>query len=57
MLGCARPLGKIKIEVDRLAIEAGLNGIAYPAEGTLSYARQYGLEPEIINACCGVSWD
>ena len=57
MLGCARPLGKIKIEVDRLAIEAGLNGIAYPAEGTLSYARQHGLEPEIINACCGVSWN
>ena len=57
MLGCARPLGKIKIYVDRLAIEAGLNGIAYPAEGTLSYARQHGLKPEIINACCGVNWD
>ena len=57
MLGCARPLGKIKIDVDRLAIEAGLNGIAYPAEGTLSYARQHGLEPEIINACCGVNWN
>ncbi len=57
MLGCARPLGKIKKDVDRLAIEAGLNGIAYPAEGTLSYARQHGLEPEIINACCGVNWN
>tara|TARA_B100000579_G_scaffold363154_1_gene321595 strand:- start:234 stop:557 length:324 start_codon:yes stop_codon:yes gene_type:complete len=57
MLGCARPLGKIKIYVDRLAIEAGLNGIAYPAEGTLSYARQHGLKPEIINACRGVNWD
>ena len=48
---------KIKKDVDRLAIEAGLNGIAYPAEGTLSYARQHGLEPEIINACCGVNWN
>ena len=57
MLGCARPLGKIKIDVDRLAIESGLNGIAFPAEGTLSYARQHGLEPEIINACCGVNWN
>ena len=57
MLGCARPLGSIKKEVDRLAIDTGLNGIAYPAEGTLSYARQLGLEPEIINACCGINWN
>ena len=57
MLGCARPLGHIKKQVDRLAIDAGLNGIAFPADGTLSYARQRGLEPEIINACCGVNWN
>ena len=57
MLGCARPLGAIKKEVDCHAIDAGLNGIAYPAEGTLSYAKQRGLKPEIINACCGVNWN
>ena len=57
MLGCARPLGGIKKEIDRLAINAGLNGIAYPAEGTVAYAREHGLEPQIINACCGVNWN
>ena len=57
MLGCARPLGGIKIEIDRLAIDAGLNGIAYPAEGTVAYAKEHGLEPQIINACCGVNWN
>ena len=57
MLGCARPLGGIKKEIDRLAIDAGLNGIAYPAEGTVAYAREHGLEPQIINACCGVNWN
>ena len=57
MLGCARPLGSMKKKVDRLAIDAGLNGIAYPAEGTLSYAKKQGLRPEIINACCGVNWN
>ena len=56
MLGCARPMGRMKIEIDRLAIEAGLNGIAYPAEGIVEYARQAGLRPQFINACCGVSW-
>jgi uncharacterized radical SAM superfamily protein len=56
MLGCARPLGEMKIDIDQLAIDAGLNGIAYPADGIVNYARDRGLEPEFINACCGVSW-
>ena len=56
MLGCARPLGAMKVEIDRLAIDAGLNGIAYPAEGIVSYAQSRGLEPVFNNACCGVSW-
>lgn len=56
MLGCARPLGLMKKEIDRLAVDAGMNGIAYPAEGIVAYARQRGLEPTFINACCGVIW-
>jgi uncharacterized radical SAM superfamily protein len=56
MLGCARPMGNLKVEIDRLAVNAGLNGIAYPANGIIEYARQNGLRPHFINACCGVSW-
>lgn len=56
MLGCARPLGQMKLEIDKLAIDAGLNGIAYPANGIVEYARQNGLQPKFINACCGVTW-
>ena len=56
MLGCARPLGEMKTAVDRLAIDAGFNGIAYPAEGIVNYAEQRGLTPEFVNACCGVTW-
>lgn len=56
MLGCARPLGAVKSDIDRLAIDAGLNGIAYPAEGIVAYARQQGLEPTFVDACCGVTW-
>lgn len=56
MLGCARPLGLMKQDIDRLAVDAGLNGIAYPSDGTVAYARQHGLAPKFINACCGVSW-
>jgi uncharacterized radical SAM superfamily protein len=56
MLGCARPLGGIKAAIDRLAIDAGLNGVAYPAEGIVQYARGLRLEPRFVNACCGVTW-
>jgi hypothetical protein len=56
MLGCARPMGRLKRDIDRLAVDAGLNGIAYPAEGVVAYARQQGLEPNFVNACCGVTW-
>lgn len=56
MLGCARPVGEIKERIDRLAVDAGLNGIAYPADGIVRYARERGLEPSFVNACCGVSF-
>ena len=56
MLGCARPLGPVKREIDRLAIDAGLDGIAYPAEGTVAYAKEHSRIPQFVNACCGVTW-
>jgi lipoyl synthase len=56
MLGCARPLGAMKEQIDRLAVDAGLNGIAYPADGIIAYAEDRGLEPDYINACCGVTF-
>ena len=55
-LGCAKPLGSIKNDIDRLAIDAGFNGIAYPSEGIVGYAREQGLKAQFINACCGVTW-
>jgi uncharacterized radical SAM superfamily protein len=56
VLGCERPLGEYKRAVDRLAIDVGFNGIAYPADGTVAYARAHDLEPQFVNACCGVAW-
>lgn len=53
-LGCARPLGPVKREIDRLAVDAGLSGIAYPAEGIVAYAAARGFTPEFHDACCGV---
>ena len=55
-LGCARPLGDMKRELDEAAIDHGLNGIAYPADGTIAYARSRGLEPRLYEYCCSLTW-
>lgn len=55
-LGCARPLGDMKVELDRAAIDHGLNGIAYPADGAIEYARSRGLEPRLFEYCCSLTW-
>ncbi len=53
-LGCARPLGEYKERLDRAAIDHGLNGIAYPAEGVIEYALQRGLRPKFYESCCAL---
>ncbi len=55
MLGCARPMGEYKKVVDRAAVDAGLNGIAYPAEGIIEHSQSMGLKPLYFeNSCsCG----
>jgi uncharacterized radical SAM superfamily protein len=55
MLGCARPLGDYKKIVDTAAVNAGLNGIAFPAEGIVAHSKTMGLKPMFFeNSCsCG----
>ena len=55
-LGCARPLGAMKRELDEAAVDHGLNGIAYPADGAIAYARSKGLEPKLYEYCCSLTW-
>ncbi len=56
LVGCARPGGDYKKVVDLAAVDAGLNGLAYPAEGVIDYARSKGLQPSFYeNSCsCGI---
>lgn len=55
-LGCARPMAGAKAELDQAAVDLGLNGIAYPAEGAIAYAKSKGLEPKLYEWCCSMSW-
>jgi hypothetical protein len=53
-LGCARPLGPAGREIERHAVRAGLNGVAFPADSTVRLARSLGLEPVFAERCCAL---
>lgn len=54
LLGCARPPGMHKRVTDAYAIMAGLDGIAFPADGALSVAHTIGRPFEQAHSCCSI---
>ncbi len=54
LLGCARPPGMHKRVTDAYAVMAGLDGIAFPADGTVSVAKAIGREFHQEHACCSI---
>jgi uncharacterized radical SAM superfamily protein len=51
-LGCARPAGPDKVVMEHLALEAGVNVVAYPDPSTLELAARLGLRTEFVESCC-----
>lgn len=54
MLGCARPAGEQKRAIERLAVRAGFDGIAYPSDEAVRYARRRGYAPRFHEQCCAI---
>ena len=54
LLGCARPPGMHRRVTDAYAVAAGLDGIAFPADGTLAVASALGRPAVQEHACCSV---
>ena len=54
LLGCARPPGMHKRVTDAYAVMAGLDGIAFPADGAVSVAHTIGRPFEQAHSCCSV---
>jgi len=54
LLGCIRPPGLHKRVTDAYAVMAGLDGIAFPAEGTVSVAQTIGRPHHQEHACCSI---
>jgi uncharacterized radical SAM superfamily protein len=54
LLGCARPPGLHRRATDAYAVMAGLDGIAFPADGTLAVASAIGRPAVQEHACCSM---
>jgi len=54
LLGCARPPGLHKRGTDAYAVMAGLDGIAFPADGAVAVTRAIGRPYEQQHACCSI---
>ena len=51
-LGCMRPKDKHRITTDMLAVRAGVNAIAFPAEEAIHLAESMGLRTVFSSLCC-----
>lgn len=57
LLGCERTYGSEKYKIEEVALEAGLNGIAYPSEGIIERSREIGLKPHYSELCCALLFE
>lgn len=55
-LSCARPPGRYRKRLDTLAVEAGINRIAMPADEALTKAQELGYVVEFHHTCCSKSF-
>ena len=54
LLGCARPPGMHRRVTDAYAVMAGLDGIAFPADGAVAVAHAIGRRAVQEHACCSI---
>jgi uncharacterized radical SAM superfamily protein len=52
VLGCMRPKGKHRINTDILALEAGVDAIAFPTEEAIKFAENQGYKIGFSSFCC-----
>jgi uncharacterized radical SAM superfamily protein len=55
-LGCMRPRGRYQIELDPLAVRAGVNAIVNPAREAVRLAEELGLRIMRGWECCVISY-
>jgi uncharacterized radical SAM superfamily protein len=51
-LGCMRPKGRYRQQIDPLAVQAGFNVLVSPSRAAREAATRLGLEARQIRECC-----
>ncbi|MCZ7357096.1 MAG: hypothetical protein O8C66_05535 [Candidatus Methanoperedens sp.] len=54
VLGCAHSSGKDREEIEKIAIQSGVSGIAAPTVRTMRFMKDEGYEINYYGACCGI---
>jgi lipoyl synthase len=54
VLGCERPLGPHRERTDLLALDAGLDGIAFPSEEAIEFCREQRRTIHASRTCCSM---
>jgi uncharacterized radical SAM superfamily protein len=57
VLGCMRPKGPHRAKTDVLAVRAGVNAIAFPAEEAVELAKSSGYGISFSSLCCSQIFD
>lgn len=52
VLGCMRPKGRNRSETDVSALQSGIDGIAFPSETAINYAKNKNLAISFSSYCC-----
>jgi uncharacterized radical SAM superfamily protein len=52
VLGCMRPKGKHRAKTDVMAVQAGVDAIAFPTEEGVEFADSQGFETVFSSLCC-----
>jgi uncharacterized radical SAM superfamily protein len=53
-LGCVRPKGSYRAQLDALAVEAGVNAIAFPSKSAIGSAESMGIGVRFSKTCCSL---
>jgi uncharacterized radical SAM superfamily protein len=54
LLGCERPLGPHRERTDLLALDAGLDGIAFPSEEAIKFCQERNMTFHVSRTCCSM---
>ena len=54
-LGCARPRGRYRYQLDALAVELGINALALPSDTAIAKAEELGVDISFDTTCCSLA--